>query len=96
MYNEIQGTWGYAAGTSGTVTPPAGSRILSICAHATTFPATVTIFGGTPIPIIADPVTSWFVFKVLHGLCIAQGTTPTIVFTGTDSYFVEYVKAGNN
>lgn len=76
------GSWAYYAGASGTVTVSAGQRVIGIAAHATTA-GSMTINGGASVPIPANV-----------GLAIAPNgnlVAPTIVFTGTDSYFVEVV-----
>lgn len=76
------GTWGYSAGISGSVSLVGAKRILAITAHCTTA-GTVTINGGTPIPVAA-----------LSALSIEPKgnlVDPSIIFTTTDSYFVEYV-----
>jgi len=76
------GTWMYYAGTSGTVAVSTGQRVLSISCHATTA-GSVTVNGGASIPV---PATVGFSIEMTGIL-----TAPTIVFTGTDSYFVEAV-----
>lgn len=76
------GTWAYYAGVSGSVGVTAGQRVLSISCHCTTA-GTVTINGGSSIPVPANVG-----FSVdMRGVLVA----PTIVFTGTDSYFIEVV-----
>jgi hypothetical protein len=96
VYRELVGTWGYSAGTAGTVTVPAGAIVLQIIVHATSA-ASMTIFGGASITIIAGEDNA---FRFLHGLLQSQNNSTTsgsqnIVFTSTDKYFVEWVKAGN-
>lgn len=76
------GTWGYRAGTLGTVSLTDSKRLLSIAAHATVA-GTVTINGGDAIPI---PANVAFDFAA-HGVII----DPVLVFAFTDAYFVEYV-----
>lgn len=74
------GVWSYHAGSAGTVNVPAGTRVIGIAAHATTA-GSITIAGGDSIPV---PATS--------GIAITpngQLIGPSIVFSGTDSYFVE-------
>lgn len=78
----ITGTWGYNAGVSGTVTLAGSKRVRSITAISTAG-GTVTIDGGDSIPIPAN-----FAFNLPID---AQITDAVIVFTGTDSYFVDYV-----
>ena len=76
------GTWSYYSGTSGTVSVTAGQRILSISCHAT-IAGTTTINGGASIPI---PANVGFSIN-MTGILVA----PTVVFTNTDSYFIEVV-----
>ena len=68
-----------------------------IVVHSTAA-GTVTIFGGASIPIIAAAAPTHIAFR--HTLVQAGNNVPTpgsqdVVFTGTDSYFVEFKKAGN-
>jgi hypothetical protein len=93
MWRGLIGTPGYAAGTSGTVTVPAGATVYLIVAHASSGAATVTIFGGAAIPIIngAAPLELQF----LHDLYTANTNSAAIAFVNTDSYAVFYVKTGN-
>lgn len=94
MWQELIGTPGYAAGTSGTVNVPAGASIVQILAHATGSNGAVTIFGGNSIPIIASaPPTELRFNHMLFQSTSANGGA--VVFTGTDSYFVHWVKQGN-
>ena len=101
MYTGIRGTWKQKTGTSGTATIPPGARLLSIMCHTSNVAGgTVNIFGGGNIPVVPDPTTSWMVIKFLHGLATAGNNSATagsqdIVFSTTDSYWVEYVLAGN-
>lgn len=76
------GTWSYYAGTSGTVSVTAGQRVIGIGVHATTA-GSLTINGGATIPVPAGVGIS------INPL--ANVVAPTIIFTGTDSYFVEVV-----
>lgn len=79
------GTWGYAAGTSGTLTVGAGRRVLHISVVAPSLTAaTMTINGGQTITIPAG--------ASLTVSPKANLTNPTLVMTGTSSYFVEYVE----
>lgn len=90
MYREISGTWAYAAGSSGTVTIPSSAVILAVWAWASTGSPTVSIFGGSSIPIPAN--SQPMVLRFLHDLVKTSGasTNAEIVFTGTAGYFVEY------
>lgn len=80
------GRWGYRAGSAGTVVIPEDARLLSVAATAGDTGATVTINGGDPIEI---PATMAFAFSISSDLF-----NPTIVFTGTESYFIQYVAEG--
>jgi hypothetical protein len=76
----VGGTWGYKAGTSGTPTLTS-KRVVSISCLAGGSGATITINGGDTITVPADTP---------FGIPInGRLTAPTIVFTGTTSYFVE-------
>ncbi|HEX4335764.1 MAG TPA: hypothetical protein VH062_07605 [Polyangiaceae bacterium] len=89
----IQGTWRYAAGTAGTVNLPTGATVRQIVCHATTA-GTVTILGGASVPV---PAGATLELRFPHD-SLAAGQVPggsaAIVFTGTDSYFVESVGPG--
>lgn len=76
------GAWAYQAGASGTATIPAGGKVIGIAAHATTA-GSFTINGGASVPI---PANAGVALQPVGNL-----VAPSIVFTGTDSYFVEYV-----
>lgn len=92
--STIQGTWRYAAGTSGTVTLPKGATVKQIVAHASAGGASFTIFNGSSIPV---PSGATITLRQIHDQAGA-GQTPggdlTIVFTGTDMYFVESIGPG--
>jgi hypothetical protein len=85
------GTWGYVAGASGTASVPVGSKVVKIATHASSGGATLAINGGDAIPVIsgAPPL----VLDFHHDLLIAKANG--FVFTSTDSYLVEFIKAGN-
>lgn len=72
------GTWGYLAGVSGTETVT--GRVVSIAARGTG--ATLTINGGDTVAI----PDGGFEFSPSGAL-----VDPVLVFTDTDSYFVEVV-----
>lgn len=76
------GTWAYYAGSSGTCTVTAGQKVIGIAAHATTA-GSFTINGGASVPV---PANSSIEIQP-NGQLVA----PTIIFSGTDSYFVEVV-----
>jgi hypothetical protein len=93
MY-KLAGTWKYAAGAAGTVTLPQGSVLLQAFGEDATGggTATVQIFGGAValLPTYATPM------RFMHRLNVAPAApNNTIIFTGTTSYFVEYILAGN-
>ena len=97
MFPLLNGTWSYRAGAAGTETIPPGATLASIVVHATGA-GTVTIFGGPAIPIIAGAAPTEIRFA--HHLATARNNTAAagsqnIVFTGTDSYFLEFATAGN-
>lgn len=76
------GTWNYYAGVSGTVMVGAGQRVLAVCAYSLAG-GTVVINGGDTIPVppgVACNLTP-----------VGNVTAPTVVFTSTDSYFIEVV-----
>lgn len=79
----------YHAGTSGTVTLPVGATLVAIWCRSTAG-GTVSIFGGDSIPVVANAAPFEADFK--HALFCVTAAAPTIVFTGTDSYFVHYVR----
>lgn len=82
---DESGVWGYNSGTSGSLTVAANKRILSITASAAPLvAASMTINGGQTIVIPAG-TTITITPK-------ANLTAPTIVFTATISYFVEFVE----
>ena len=80
--DKSYGTWAYYAGTSGTVTISAGQRVTAITCHATTA-GSLTINSGATITI---PANTSFSDNPQGNI-----TAPTIVFTGTDAYFIEGV-----
>lgn len=76
------GTWSYAAGVVGTVVVPAATRVVGISAYSA-LGGSLTINGGNSI-----------VLPVGVAVNIAPNgnlVSPTIVFTGTSTYFVEMV-----
>lgn len=86
---QAAGTWGYNAGTAGTLVLTGSKRVLHITAIALEAAATLTINGGDTITIpygATDSVSSELTIEPRGNL-----TDPTLVFTGTTAYFVEYV-----
>lgn len=77
-----RGTWGYVAGVSGTVVIAAGRRVLGIAAYSSAG-GTLTINGGDSVVI---PAASAIGISPKGNL-----VAPTLIFTGTTSYFVESV-----
>lgn len=77
------GVFGYAAGTSGTVTLTGGKRVRNISAHCT-IAGTVTINGGAAIPV---PANSQFSASYDDTRLV----NPVIAFTGTDSYYIDFL-----
>lgn len=80
---DYTGTWDYAAGSFGTQNVPAGGRVLSIVASAQGADASVAINGGDPI-MVRDG-------KDMTINPEGQLIAPTVVFTGTVSYFIDWV-----
>jgi hypothetical protein len=80
---DESGTWAYSAGTSGTVAVAANRRVIGIAAAAVSSGATVQINGGDTVPVPEN----MSIEVIPRGNLVA----PTIVFTGTASYFVESV-----
>ena len=93
MWRELNGNPQYEAGVSGTVTLPVGAVILQVHAHSSGA-ATVSIFGGSDIPI---PTSGWG-WQIQHLMWVSgskgnpSSGSKDIVFTGTDAYFVEWMR----
>ena len=89
--NSTSGVVGYAAGASGAAQVPPGAFITTVIAHSSGA-GSMTIFGGASVPIVATQILQLY---FSHQLWQAQGATgqasTEVLFTGTDSYFVEYV-----
>lgn len=79
---NVTGTWAYAAGTAGTVTLPAGSKVLQISATSLAG-GSFTVNGGSAITI---PANQQFTLEPRGNL-----VAPTLVFTSTTAFVVEYV-----
>lgn len=82
---EHPGTWGYSGGSSGTVTLTGTKRVTSVGCHASSGGATVAINGGNAVPVPSGNSVSLSIDGEL--------IDPSIVFTGTDSYFVQFVSS---
>jgi hypothetical protein len=76
------GAWGYQAAASGTITVAAGRRVIGIAAHSAAG-GSFTINGGDAVIV---PSGSGISITPLGNL-----VAPVLVFTGTDSAFVESV-----
>lgn len=77
-------TWGYLTGTAGTATVPAGGKVLTITALAGSAGSpSIAIAGGAAIAL---PQGAALTIQPRGNL-----VAPSIVFTGTTTYFVEYV-----
>lgn len=86
---DVSGTWGYNSGVSGTLVLSGGKRVLQITAIAEEAAATITINGGDTITLpygTTDKVSSAITIEPKGNL-----TNPTIIFTATKAWFVEYV-----
>lgn len=82
---DLSGTWGYNAGLSGTLVVAANKRIMSITATAAPLvPASMTINGGQTITI---PAGTSITIQPRANLI-----APTLVFTTTSAYFVEFIE----
>lgn len=82
---DLSGTWGYGAGLSGTLVVAANKRIMSITATAAPLvPASMTINGGQTITI---PAGTSITIQPRANLI-----APTLVFTTTSAYFVEFIE----
>lgn len=83
------GTWGYNAGVSGTLTLTGNKRVLQITAIAEEAAASFTINGGDTITLpygSTDKVSSAITVEPKGNLL-----NPTIIFSSTKAYFVEWV-----
>lgn len=92
MWNELTGIHSYLSNEDGygTLTVPLSASILSISCHATSA-ATLTIFGGSTIKIAAGQTLS---LTFNHNLFVSKTNAQTVVFTGTDSCFIDIVSNG--
>lgn len=79
------GSFAYFAGTAGTVTVPKGGKVIKIITGSTAG-GSLTINGGASIPVLAaQPLKIDDLDDTL--------VHPVLVFTGTNSYYVEYLAA---
>jgi hypothetical protein len=103
MWRSLVGTLGSSGGTSGTVTVPAGAIITMLHAHASSGGASVTLptpISGAASQTVPVPSGTWWAPQWLHTLFVSGNNATTsgsqnITFSGTDSYYVEWVKSGN-
>lgn len=90
----IAGKYAYFSGASGTIAVPTGATVKQIVVHSTAG-GTIVIFGGASIPVIAGTAIA---LRMNHDACVSKQTPPSgggdIVFTGTDSYYVETIGPG--
>lgn len=86
----------YAAGASGTVTLEVGDRIVEITAQSSLTTGTITIFGGTAVPVVGAAAPDTKLAKlgpyVDESRFEATAAAKTIVFTDTVSYFVAFMR----
>jgi hypothetical protein len=94
MWHNLIGTLATFAGTAGTVTLRAGSIVILVVAHSSVTGGTLVILGGPTIPIINGAAS--LVLQNYHTLQkVDASNTGTIVFTNTDSYYVQCLVEGN-
>ncbi len=91
---QVQST----AGTSGTLTNvdiPAGARIICITAHCTSAGSVSGFPNGTGTGTLTIPIpaSSWWVYDPKHLSKIVPNNF-SLVFTSTDSYFIEWSLGG--
>ena len=91
-WHGLIGSPGYTAGSVGTATVPTGSVIIAVTVHASAGGASFTMLNGASVPV---PNGSTISLDFKHALFQASGGNNTLVFTGTDMYFVHWVKQGN-
>lgn len=87
MWQELPGKTKRFAGTSGTVTVPKGCCILRATCHSSGA-ATVTLPDGNGGDVTIPVASTGFSYEPEHLLCQVAADY-SIVFTGTDGYFVE-------
>jgi hypothetical protein len=94
MWTSLTG-WkvGQLAGANGTATLPAGAVIVLVIAHASAGGATCSILGGPNVTVVSGAQPLYI--QNYHALMQANSVSSTIVFTGTDMYYVQFVTAGN-
>jgi hypothetical protein len=93
-WTGLIGTPGYFAGAAGTVTVPPGAAVLKVWCRSAAG-GSLTMFGGQSIPIVANAAPFDLDMKDLLLVAVGAGASAQLVFTGTDSFFVRFVKSGN-
>jgi hypothetical protein len=94
-WTGLPGLPGYFSGASGTVTLPPNAILIAVTAHASAGGASLVIFGGQSIPIINGAPAFVLDLKHANFQAFGSGAAAQLVFTGTDSYFVHYMKTGH-
>lgn len=93
MWNELPGPVKRYAGVSGTLTLPVGAKVTQIHAAGGSGGGTVQIFNdAAAITLVAG---AWWGVQFQHLETVVPTGSPTIVFTGTASYWVEVTLAGS-
>ena len=80
------------SGTNGTVTLPAGSKLLRVRTYAVSAGSVRIFDDAASITLPAN--SGWFVLDYEHTNVVAPTSAPTIVFASTASYLVEYSTEG--
>jgi hypothetical protein len=81
------------AGAAGTVTLSDGEIVYMVVVYSTGG-GSWTMFGGPSIPVVATAAPQNYQFD--HTLFVAPwGGSNTLVFTGTNHYFVNTIRSGN-
>jgi hypothetical protein len=92
-WHALVGTVSQKAGTSGSITVPSGSIVLSIAVHSTAG-GSFTLFGGPSVTVVANAQPLFISFG--HTLWQSNSANSgAITFTSTDMYVVEIFKPGN-
>lgn len=90
---DLKGAVKTFSGTSGTCTFPSGSRILQIVFSGGTM--TIPTGDGSTLQTVTGVAGQFWYLEEHHASRVLQGASGSsqlqIVFTGTASYFVEYV-----
>lgn len=81
-------------GTAGTVNVPKGAIVILMIAHASAGGATLTTLNNNTVPVIngANPL---YIQNYHPLMCQNSGTNSSIVFAGTDMYYVQMLVPGN-